>query len=582
MSLERWNDARTAAALLAVDPHRLGGAVLRARAGPVRDHICALIRALAGPEIPIRRVPPHITEDRLLGGLDLAATLRSGRVVVDRGILAEVNGGIAIVPGAERLEPRVRAHLSSTLDLGEVVLERDGIARRSPSRFAVLALDEGIDDERVSPALFDRLALFVDLDPIPPRWTEDDEPIWQGSDIARARFQLDRTFVDPALVEGLCRAAAQLGIDSCRVPIHALAVVRVSAALAGRTQAEAEDAELAARLVLGPRATRVPAPEEEQPEHESPPSEPPPESQDPESAPEADRLPPVSDLILAAAESAMPAGMLERLRAGRAGEGRNASPGPAGSVRRSNRRGRPAGIQAARKGQNERLNLVATLRTAAPWQKIRGSRGRPIQVRPEDFRVTRYQEKTETLTIFAVDASGSSALQRLGEAKGAVEQVLSECYVRRDSVALIGFRGVEADLILPPTRSLTRAKKTLAALPGGGATPLATGIDAARALAEDARRRGQTPVLVVMTDARANVARDGTQGRARAAEDALLAARSVKALGVSALFVDTAPRAQPAARQLAEAMDAIYLALPRIDAAGIAKCVRSAAVRAPG
>ena len=172
---------------------------------------------------------------------------------------------------------------------------------------------------------------------------------------------------------------------------------------------------------------------------------------------------------------------------------------------------------------------METLRAAAPWQRVRSRSSTPrVEVRPDDFRVTRYRRRTETLTVFAVDASGSAALQRLAEAKGAVEMVLGECYVRRDHVALIAFRGVQADLLLPPTRSLVRAKRSLAGLPGGGTTPLAAGIDAALAMAEDARRRGQSPILIVMTDGRANITRDGEPDRKRAGTEALAAARAVR------------------------------------------------------
>ena len=156
-----------------------------------------------------------------------------------------------------------------------------------------------------------------------------------------------------------------------------------------------------------------------------------------------------------------------------------------------------------------------------------------------------------------------------------MEQILADCYVRRDQVALIGFRGTEATLLLPPTRSLVRAKRCLAELPGGGTTPLSAGIDAAVALAGDARARGQAPAIVLMTDGRANIARDGRPGRAQATEDALNSARRLRALGIPALFVDTAVRPQPAARRLADEMGALYLPLPYSDAGGIAKLVQS-------
>jgi magnesium chelatase subunit D len=198
-------------------------------------------------------------------------------------------------------------------------------------------------------------------------------------------------------------------------------------------------------------------------------------------------------------------------------------------------------------------------------------------VRREDFRITRHKQRTGTTTIFVVDASGSSALHRLAEAKGAVELLLADCYVRRDRVALIAFRGRGAELLLPPTRSLVRAKRSLAGLPGGGATPLAAGIDAAVGLADAVRRKGDTPVVVMLTDGRANITRSGEGGRARAEDEALAAARGLRTAGLAALLIDTSPRPQPQAQRLAHEMHARYLPLPHADAAALSTAVRAAA-----
>jgi magnesium chelatase subunit D len=224
---------------------------------------------------------------------------------------------------------------------------------------------------------------------------------------------------------------------------------------------------------------------------------------------------------------------------------------------------------------------VATLRTAAPWQRVRRKAapedGAPrIRIHLSDFRVTCFRQRAQTVTVFALDASGSSALHRLAEAKGAVELLLAECYVRRDQVAVVVFRGKAAELALAPTRSLLRAKRSLASLPGGGATPLAAGIDAAYAVAEQALKRGQTPSVVLLTDGQANVARDGAGGRQRAQADALLAGRALRALGVRTLLIDTAPRAQPLARALAQALQARYLPLPNAEARSLAAAVQNA------
>ena len=199
-----------------------------------------------------------------------------------------------------------------------------------------------------------------------------------------------------------------------------------------------------------------------------------------------------------------------------------------------------------------------------------------IRIRADDFHITRKVQRGHTTTIFAVDASGSSALHRLAEAKGAVELLLAECYVRRDSVAVIAFRGSGSELLLPPTRSLVRAKRALAELPGGGGTPLACGLDATLALALAVRRRGDAPVVVVLTDGRANVGRDGKPGRAAAEADALHAARAVGAAQLSVLLVDTSPQPQPRARELADAMRGRYLPLPHAGAEALSGAVRSA------
>jgi len=153
---------------------------------------------------------------------------------------------------------------------------------------------------------------------------------------------------------------------------------------------------------------------------------------------------------------------------------------------------------------------------------------------------------------------------------------LADCYVRRDRVALLAFRGQGAELVLPPTRSLVRAKRCLAALPGGGGTPLASGLDAARVLAEDVARRGGTPLVVLLTDGRANVARDGSGGRERAGADALDAARLWRSSGIGALWLDTSPQPHAQAREIASAMGARYLPLPHADARQVSQAVRGA------
>ncbi|WP_412509900.1 VWA domain-containing protein, partial [Roseovarius sp. SYSU LYC5161] len=110
-----------------------------------------------------------------------------------------------------------------------------------------------------------------------------------------------------------------------------------------------------------------------------------------------------------------------------------------------------------------RHDVIATLRAAAPWQALRARHGAArVVIHPGDIRLRRYEDRSDRLVIFVVDASGSAAMARLAEAKGAVELLLGQAYARRDHVAVVAFRGSAAETLLPPTRSLVQAKRRLA------------------------------------------------------------------------------------------------------------------------
>lgn len=589
-----WQQAVQVAVLLAIDPGTLGGVRIRASAGPVRDAWLNLLRSLMSPSRWVR-MPVSITDERLLGGLDLSATLASGRPVLQHGLLVEADGGTLILTMAERLPTSTAARLTQVMDEGAVVLERDGLAERRATRFAVVALDEGLsEEESLSQALRDRLAFELDLRPISPRRVNDVDmqQMMSGSidDIVAARAGLAGIEVPDEVLRVLCGTAMALGVDSMRASIMARAVARASAALFGNQTVSDDDARLAATLVLSPRATRMPsAPEQEQEEppeqpiDDAPPNDPDDDKDDQQddqtSPPDPSLNKAMEDRVLEAAKAAIPAGLLSQLFAGSLQQ--RASSGKSGAMVKGGQRGRPSGSRRAQPAHGSRLHLIDTLRAAAPWQKIRKATLGPeaqqrVQVRSDDFHIARIKQKTATTTLFVVDASGSSALHRLAEAKGAVELLLADCYVRRDQVALIAFRGKVAELLLPPTRSLVRAKRSLSGLPGGGGTPLATAIDTAASVAEGLRRRGQSPVVVLLTDGRANVARDGSGGRERAQSEATQAARQLAALQVPLLFIDTSPKPQEAAAQLAGAMRARYIPLPQAGAAAVSLAVRAA------
>jgi len=599
-------DAATIAALFAVDPVGLGGVALRSPACDNRDQWLALLKSLLPSQTPLRRVPLNINDTALLGGLDLGATLQAGKPIALKGLLSQADGGVLVLAMAERMSLSSAARFGSVLDTGMVALQRDGLDTSAKASLGLVALDEGAsDDEQMPAGLADRLAFRL----LMGAQDEDEEgPEWTAQEVLNARERLSQVTIDDEAVQALCAAALALGIDSLRASVFAVRVARAAAALAGSNTVEEEHTGVAARLVLAPRATRLPPaapPENEAQDTPAETQEPPEPSPEPPSEPESPDaqnkdeskadddqeedpgLPEnLADLVLEAAQAAIPSGLLASLKIGQLQRAKTPSSGSAGALQKNALRGRPVGARKGEPRAGQRINVLETLRAAAPWQKLRQRQQAPtdgqkqrIVVRKEDFHVTRFRQSGQTTTVFVVDASGSSALNRLAEAKGAVELLLADCYVRRDSVAVLAFRGQTAELILPPTRSLARAKRSLAGLPGGGGTPLAHAIDAAILLADQLRKKGETPIVVLLTDGKGNIARDGSPGRAQAATDALAAATEMRLRGFSTLLVDTSPQAQDAAKNLAQAMGAQYLALPYAGANSLNQAVRTVAGR---
>ena len=572
-----WADAEWAAALIALTGETLGGVHLRSPPGPVRDYWLDRVKQLS-KQNPIRKIPANIPEGRLLGGIDLGATLQHGKPVAETGMLGECHGHIVIAAMAERLPRNTVHHLCTALDHGAISLARDGIEAETPARIALIATDEGTEEESAHAALIDRLGIALDMTTLGIHDVDDE--IFRRRDIERASNLLDQVTLSDAHLAALATLSASLGIDSPRPTLAAVKVARASAALRQSEAAEEEDVARALRLCLIPRAQQLPEMTEPPPEPESEPEQ----TDDAEPPPMPEQPPPDEERLLEAALAQLPAGLLEQLQT-RAARLRQSSTGNSGDQHRHQNRGRPTGVYRGDHHRGGRVNILATLRAAAPWQPLRRREQterasqtppRHLQIRRDDIHLTRFQQRRETLTLFVVDASGSAALQRLAEAKGAVELLLADCYVRRDQVALIAFRDETAELLLPPTRSLVRAKKTLAALPGGGATPMAAALDLTRDMAERAGKQGTTMQYVILTDGAANVARDGTRSRDAGTADALAAARMLAMNPSSGLVIDTAQRPQPRARELAETLRGVYLALPQADAQTLNRAIRAA------
>ncbi len=549
-------DAALALRAFALWPAGFGGLWLRGP-GPARD---ALVERL-GSAVALKRMPAHIDGERLHGGIDLAASLAAGRSVSRTGFLQEARGAVVIAPLAERITPALAGSVAQALDHAEPA-----------ERFGLVLLDDGAERDEVPPlSLTERVAFACDLGSTAPG--------------ALAATELPAPLASPAELpacsaeglEALAAVSLALGVHSGRALRFAALTAGASARLDGRAFVQESDLAAAARLVLAPRATQLPPPpsETEAEEDEAPPPPPPPENEadTPGDEEREDSGVPDPDQLIEAAAAAIPPGLLEALADGRTRRGA----GSGGGARHlSPLRGRPLAARQGLPRGGARLALIDTLRAAVPWQALRRAEGetRPgLRIMKDDVRVRRFEARSASVTIFAVDASGSAAFTRLAEAKGAVELLLAQAYVKRTEVALVAFRGQDAQVLLPPTRSLTRARRALTELPGGGGTPLAAGLSMVCTLGSGLTRRGYTPLLVVLTDGRGNIALDGSTNRAAATEDALKAGRAIAAAGLAGVVIDISPRPRPEAAAVASAMRARYVPLPQANAATLSKVI---------
>jgi magnesium chelatase subunit D len=580
---DAWDLAQLALLLLQVDPHGLGGVWLKAGYSPARQTWLTQLQALG---LPVMRMPHHIDQERMLGGIDLSVTLAQGRVVEQIGLLAQANEGIVVVPMSEKLSPQTLAMLLQAHDQGHV--HALALGATHASRFGLVALDESQEDEPgVASKLKERLALWIDIDAVDITKSQEKIELLSAHELAEVRSSLVKIQPTEAQMRALCEVAFALGIGSMRAPLLALRLACVHAAIHDRTFLEEEDLHMAAQMVLSPRATRMPS----NPEAESaPPPEPPPPpdasdteqdaSQEDTPTPPPTEPASLEDTILAAALASLPPKLLDQLLLGASKTKPQSSSGNSGQAQMSRQRGRPLSPRLGRPTSGARLHLLATLRAAAPKQKLRTKHaGQKIAIRTEDFYIQRFAHKAASCIIVAMDASGSAALARLAEAKGAVEILLQQSYARRDSVCVIAFRGAQAQTLLPATRSLVRAKKALAGLPGGGGTPIALALKHATEQAQALQRQGVTPLLVMLSDGKANVTIDGVGGRTQAQADALQWAKQWASHGFTSLWIDTAVQPTGQAQELANVMQGRYLPMPYVASQRLADAMQFAHAR---
>jgi magnesium chelatase subunit D len=527
---------------------------------------------------PIRLVdlPLGATEDRVAGTLHLEQAIRHGKKAFDPGLLARAHRGLLYVDEVNLLPDHIADLILDAAASGVNVVEREGVSVRHPSRF-ILVGTMNPEEGELRPQLLDRFGLCVDLEaPAEPlarlavvkaREAFDADPAGFAARHSGAQGELaGRILAARALLpsvqisDNLVRRCAELALEANAAGHRAdIALRRTALALAaldGRTEVTPRDVEAAADYVLlhraRPSAPPPPPPEEEQePEHDHDhPEEPdqpeesrdesearetedkdrqdPPESgqdqepdqeQDPsgQEAEPQDTPPPPSP----ARESVAPIGetfrvkpiRLDRDRRPRVGNGRR-------SRSRTNlKSGRY--VKARLDPAPTDLALDATLRAAAPLQSRRDRGDLALAVESGDLRRKVREKKVGNLILFMVDASGSmNASQRMAATKGAILSLLLDAYQKRDKVALVAFRGQEADLLLPPTGSVELAYRCLEELPTGGRTPLAHGLALGHSVLDACLRRdpGAWPLLVLISDGRANVSLSGGKPVAEALE----------------------------------------------------------------
>ena len=582
------DSVKQALLLCAVNP-AIGGVLLAGEKGTAKS---TLVRGLAAllEDSPFVELPLNVTEDRLVGSVDLEAALQRGQLQSEGGLLQQADGGFLYVDEVNLLSEHIVNILLEVSSTGENIVEREGISFRHQSRFLLVG-SMNPEEGRLRPHFADRFGLYVpthgERDPgvrceiIRRRLEYEQDPVvfeskWESQTLAlqrklnQARLLLPRVMLPERQRRFAVQLAIQGGCAGHRGELAMCEASRARAALAGRLTVTGEDIQAVAPFALAHRlreAVSAPeTPEKLDQENDTQEWEKP---KAPE--PEAPEFQQEDSSIQCAQDSNQTAEAVDRwddiqpIQQGiRLSEPVTRQKLPAGTgkrlkVRSHSSRGRY--IRAALPNQSEDdVALDATLRAAASHPK--GNSPLMVDIRSDDLRVKVREQRTGATILFLVDASGSmGAMHRMGVVKGAVLSLLSDAYEKRDTVGIIAFRKERADTLLPLTRSVDLAQKQLRQLHTGGKTPLAHGLLAAGQLLKIDRLKnpGSRQYLVVVSDGRTNVPLWSDSPT----EDAWKAAKQLSVEPIQSLVLDPEEGFMQfgMAKKLAEALNGEYVHL---------------------